>query len=126
MTTIHLTPGSLAQAHQALVGGALTLPLVQTAVTFYFAHWKPGFSVRGPRFRQIIRYSASALGTRIGWGLLGQTDELVLGKVGGHVVLGFYSMAMRLAMLPVSKITPGSATSGALASPARSGGAVAS
>ncbi|HLJ74294.1 MAG TPA: lipopolysaccharide biosynthesis protein, partial [Thermoanaerobaculia bacterium] len=89
----------------ALVGGALTLPVVQTAVTFVFARWRPAFRVNSPRFSAIVHYSIASLGTRIGWSLLGQTDELVLGKVGGHIVLGFYSMAMRLALLPVSKIT---------------------
>lgn len=89
----------------ALVAGALSVPLIQTIVTFFFARWKPGLQVAGPRIREILRYSVASLGARISWSALQQTDALVLGKVAGEVVLGFYSMAMRLATLPVAKIT---------------------
>lgn len=89
----------------ALVAGALSIQWVQTLVTLAFAKWKPGLKVDGPRVRQILRYSAAAVGTRVNWGLLSQTDALVLGKVSGEVTLGFFSMAMRLATLPVTKLT---------------------
>ena len=89
----------------ALVAGALSLPLVQTLVTFCFAHWRPGLVVTGPRIREILRYSAASLGARVSWAVFQQTDALVLGKVAGESVLGLYSMAMRLATLPVSKVS---------------------
>ncbi len=89
----------------ALVAGALSLPLVQTVVTFCFAHWRPGLQVTGPRIREILRYSVATLGARVSWAVFQQTDALVLGKVAGEAVLGLYSMAMRLATLPVSKVS---------------------
>lgn len=89
----------------ALVAGALSLPLVQTMVTFWFARWTPGLNVSGRRVREIMRYSVTALGARVSWAIFSQTDAFVLGKVSGGVVLGFYSMAMRLGTLAVSKVT---------------------
>lgn len=89
----------------ALVAGAVCLSLVQTIVIFVFARWTPGLRVSGDRIRAILKYSIATLGQRITWAVFNQTDTLVLGKVAGAVVLGFYSMAMRLATLPVSKVT---------------------
>ncbi len=83
----------------------MSLPLVQTVVTFCFAHWRRGLKVTGPRIREILRYSVATLGARVSWAVFQQTDALVLGKVAGESVLGLYSMAMRLATLPVSKVS---------------------
>lgn len=88
-----------------LVAGALSLPFIQTIVTFWFAAWMPGAEVTGGRVVEILRYSVAALGQRVLWAVLCQTDAFVLGKISGGVVLGFYSMALRLGILPASKVT---------------------
>jgi teichuronic acid exporter len=90
----------------ALVAGALATPLVQSVAMFLFVRWWPTFKIRGRRLREIIQYSAATLGSRLCWALYQQADTLVLGKVGGEVVLGFYAVAKQLATLPVEKITP--------------------
>lgn len=89
----------------ALVAGTLTTPLVQTFVLFWFVTWRPGFRVGSRRFRDIFRYSAPVLGARVGWAAYQHVDALVLGKIAGETVLGFYSMARLMAMLPVDKIS---------------------
>lgn len=89
----------------ALVAGALIAPLTQSLVTFWFVRWWPGLQVGGRRFREVVRYSLATLGAKISWVLYQQADVFVLGKVSGDVVLGFYTMAMSLATLPVNKVS---------------------
>ena len=89
----------------ALVAGSLVMPLVQDVVSFWLVRWCPGLRVGSPRLREILRYSLAALGARVGWVVYQQIDAVVLGKVSGQVVLGFYAMAKQLASLPLEKIT---------------------
>jgi O-antigen/teichoic acid export membrane protein len=89
----------------ALVAGSLVMPFVQNVVTFWFVRWRPGLRVGSRRLHEILRYSLAALGARVGWAAYQQVDAVVLGKVSGEVVLGFYSMAKLLASLPLEKIT---------------------
>lgn len=89
----------------ALVTGSLVMPLTQNIVCFWFARWRPGLRVGSRRLVEILRYSVAALGARVSWVVFQQADAFVLGKVGGDVVLGFYSMAKQLATLPVDKVS---------------------
>src|SRR3989442_5738080 len=89
----------------ALVAGTLVMPLVQTIVSFWFVRWRPGLRIGRRRLDEILRYSLAALGARVGWAVYQQVDAVVLGKVAGEVVLGFYSMAKQLSSLPVEKVT---------------------
>lgn len=89
----------------ALVAGALVMPLVQTSLSYWFVRWWPGLRIRSRRLGALLRYSLGALGARGGWAVCQQVDTLVLGKVSGDVVLGFYSVAKVLATLPVLKIS---------------------
>jgi O-antigen/teichoic acid export membrane protein len=88
-----------------LVGGMLMSSLAQTAMTFWFLPWRPGWTVGGERIIEVLRFSVSTLGSKLCWATYRQADFFVLGKVSGDVVLGFYSMAKQLATLPVDKIS---------------------
>lgn len=88
----------------ALVAGTLAMRLVQVIVTLWFARWWPGLRARSRRLRAILRYALAALGAKAGWTAYGQVDDFVLGKLTGDVVLGLYSMAKTLALLPVVKV----------------------
>jgi len=89
----------------ALVAGTLVAPLVQTVVTFFLVRWMPGVRLGGRRVREVLRFSLAILGTRISWAAYEQADVFILGKSSGDVVLGFYSMAKQLALLPVEKVS---------------------
>lgn len=88
----------------ALVMGVILQSVTYDAVLFWFVRWWPGFRVGSSRFREVLRYSLSTLGTRLAWSLNEQIDVLVLGKLSGDLALGFYSMARQLALMPVTKI----------------------
>ena len=89
----------------ALVAAAIVGPLTQSVVTFWFMHWWPGMQIGGAHFREVLSYSAATVGSKVCWMLREQADALVLGKVSGDVLLGFYSMAKQLATLPVDKVS---------------------
>jgi O-antigen/teichoic acid export membrane protein len=98
----------------SLVAGSILVPFVQTAVSFWYVRWRPGLQIGGGKYAQVLKYSLNTLGSRLCWGAYQQADIFVLGKVSGDIVLGFYSMAMSLASLPVEKV---SAVVNQLASP---------
>jgi len=98
----------------SLVAGVILVPFVQTAVSFSYVRWRPGLQIGGRQYSQVLKYSLNTLGSRLCWGTYQQADVFVLGKVSGDLVLGFYSMAMALASLPVEQV---SAVVNQLASP---------
>ena len=88
-----------------LVVGALLAPTVRSAATVAFAPWRPGFRLGGKRAREALHFSLASLGARVLWALREEADQLIVGKLSGQVVLGFYAMAKELACLPGSKIS---------------------
>jgi O-antigen/teichoic acid export membrane protein len=96
---------SLGAGVWTLVAGTLISPLLYNVVVFWFLPWMPTLPSLGGRLTEVLRYSVATLGARVGWDVYEQTDVVVLGKVGGELSLGFYSMAMQFAMLPVTKIS---------------------
>lgn len=88
-----------------LVIGALLAPAVRSATTFAFAPWRPGLHLGGKRAKEMLHYSVTTLGVNILWVLRERADEVIVGKITGQVVLGLYSMAKELALLPGSKIS---------------------
>lgn len=88
-----------------LVGGMLVGALTQTALTYWYFPWCPGWKCGGDQISDVLKFSVSTLGSKICWATYRQADFFVLGKISGDVVLGFYSMAKQLATLPVDKIS---------------------
>jgi teichuronic acid exporter len=89
----------------ALVAGALTIPLIRGIASFWFVRWWPGLRLRGRRFQEIARYSLAVSGTNTLWAIYQQVDTLILGKMSGAAVVGFYFMARLLANLPLEKVS---------------------
>ncbi len=90
----------------ALVIGSLVNPGVRSIATFAFAPWRPGLRVGGARVREVIYFSLTTLGVRVAWVLREWSNTLVIGKITGQVsIVGLYSMAEEIALLPGSKIS---------------------
>ena len=89
----------------ALVAGALVIPSVQCVMSFWFVRWRPGVRVASERLRDLLSYSTATLGGRLCWAAYDQADAVVLGKIAGDSVLGAYSVARQLALLPVEKVS---------------------
>jgi O-antigen/teichoic acid export membrane protein len=88
----------------SLVTGNLFMALVRIAVLQYYAgEWYP------PRFRlagigAAVRFGGFITADRVTWYVYSQSDTLIIGKLLGEAILGFYSVGMHLASLPMQKI----------------------
>ena len=88
----------------ALVVAAILMPLIHSVCVFWFVQWWPGWAVGGTRFKALIDFSLSTVGSRLCWAFYEQADTVVLGKFVGQSALGAYAMAKELALLPVNKV----------------------
>lgn len=67
-----------------------------------YLRW-PGLSLRG--IGPMIAFGGNVTAARVLWFFYSQADMFIAGKMLGKEALGFYSVAMHLASLPVQKIT---------------------
>ena len=89
----------------ALVAGGLVTQLFNTVainVLSPFLKW-PDFSLKGAR--GLITFGGQVTAARVLWFLYSQADILIAGKLLGKELLGFYSVSMHLASLPVQKVS---------------------
>ena len=90
-----------------LVTGSLVGWIVRGLVIFAFAPWLPALRIGGERAKELLHFSLTILGGTVLWALREQADLAVIGKItgGGGTIVGAYSMAKDLAMLPTAKIS---------------------
>jgi teichuronic acid exporter len=90
-----------------LVTGSLVGWTVRGVVIFAFAPWLPALRIGGERAKELLHFSLTILGSTVLWALREQADVAVIGKItgGGGAIVGAYSMAKDLAMLPTAKIS---------------------
>jgi len=89
----------------SLVWGSITLTFCRT-VGLNMAQPSlrlPKFSLEG--MRDIIFFGGYVTVTRILWTLYSQADVIIVGKLLGKHLLGFYSVALHLASLPMQKVS---------------------
>ncbi len=63
---------------------------------------RPSFDFRG--FRDYAKFGGYISLNRILWYLYSQADVFIIGKVLGKTILGYYSIAMHIASLPMNKV----------------------
>jgi len=87
----------------ALVYGCLTISMVRTIglnlISPYL--YTPRFSFKG--LWKMISFGTYVLGDRILWYFYSRADILIIGKLMTRELLGFYSVGMNLASLPMEK-----------------------
>ncbi|SFU51552.1 Membrane protein involved in the export of O-antigen and teichoic acid [Nitrosomonas eutropha] len=66
-------------------------------------HFLPKFSVAG--MRNLLSFGGNITLSRLLWFFFTQADAVIVGKLLGKEILGFYSIAMQLASLPVQRIS---------------------
>lgn len=116
ITAIELT-GGLAQASTAvalafadagvwsLVGGQLALTVAQLVLAWWFVPIRPSpFEARRETLRELMRYGRHVgIANIVNYGNT-SSEGIVIGRVLGAAPLGLYTLASRLAALPVSVI----------------------
>lgn len=89
----------------ALVIGSLVAAGIRSLainVVSPFLKW-PDFSLRD--LRDVMAFGRQVTAARLLWFMYSQADILIAGKLLGKELLGFYSVSMHLASLPVQKIS---------------------
>ena len=82
--------------------------IVNEAALFIWLAWSAGLPRRLAWNEQVVkaafRYGAAATASTVFWTVFSTADNLVVGKLFGADILGFYAMAFYLAELPLAKL----------------------
>ncbi len=100
-----LTMAFLGAGYWSLVAGAIFARVFETLTLIALSGWRPrlSFSVRGAR--ELLSYGAWVSGGSLLWYFYSNSDFVVVGRLEGPIVLGYYSLAFQLMSLPVQKVT---------------------
>lgn len=89
----------------ALIFGLLAGNLVRM-ISSYFVHpYRPRFRLERVKARELYTFGKWILGSSILVFFLTQGDDILVGKLLGATMLGFYQMAYRISNLPATEIT---------------------
>jgi O-antigen/teichoic acid export membrane protein len=89
----------------SLVFGSLARQVIQTALTFCFKPWKPRMIFSISKMKGLISFGGVLVGCWVLEYLNARSSVIIIGKIFGDSILGFYTMATQLAMVPVEKVT---------------------
>lgn len=89
----------------ALVFGSLAGAVIRPiSLSIAARHWCwPRFSREG--ISEMLRFGGFVTASKLMWYVYSQSDVFIIGKLLGKEVLGFYSIAMQLASLPMQKVS---------------------
>ena len=89
----------------ALVYGSLVGSLIRPiGLTIAAQHWcRPRFSRAG--MTDMLRFGGFVTVSRLIWYVYSQADVFIIGKILGKEILGYYSIALQLASLPMQKVS---------------------
>ena len=90
----------------SLVWGFLASSLFQSIAAFWTCGWRPRgrWGVRAAA--SLVKYGLHVTSSRLFWYLYTNADKVVIGRLLGERPLGVYDMAVSLATLPTSQVTP--------------------
>lgn len=87
-----------------VMGSLLAAAFKAVAVNYLTPLWlRPTFCLRG--MRSLLSFGGNVTATRVIWFLYTQADTVIVGRLLGKEALGFYSVAMHLASLPVQRVS---------------------
>jgi O-antigen/teichoic acid export membrane protein len=88
----------------SLVYGSIFLEIVTNLLVFFFYPWKPEFSFSFSKVKDMIHFGSKVAVARLLWFLSSNIDVLIAGKVLGKTQLGYYAIAVQLALIPIDKM----------------------
>ena len=88
----------------ALVGSSVASSVIGVALVWVFCRWRPGLPVRRTGVRSMLAFGSHLTGYDIVNYFARNFDNILLGRFCGASVLGLYSRAYNIMMLPISQI----------------------
>jgi O-antigen/teichoic acid export membrane protein len=89
----------------ALVFGKIAGSLARVVMSYLIHPYRPRITIEREKARELFTYGRWILGTSILFFLLNQGGDILVGKLLGATMLGFYTMAMRVPNLIANEIT---------------------
>jgi PST family polysaccharide transporter len=78
----------------------MTIPLL-----WIFCPWKPGLHFSWQEFKELFRFSAQVLGNDVATYVISNTDITIIGRILGVTLLGYYSWAMYMIKIPITRLS---------------------
>jgi len=88
----------------ALVGSSAAMALSNAVLVWVFCRWRPGWPVRRAGVRSMIAFGGHLTGFNVVNYFARNFDNILLGRFYGAGVLGLYSRAYSLMMLPIQQV----------------------
>lgn len=97
----------------ALVGGgvwslvALMLgrDVISIPLLWLFCPWRPRFHFCWIEFKELFHFSARVLGNDVATYVISNTDITIIGRILGVTLLGYYSWAMYMIKIPITRLS---------------------
>ncbi len=89
----------------ALIFGLLAGNLVRMIASYFVHPYRPRFRLERAKARELYTFGKWILGSSILVFLVTQGDDILVGKLLGATMLGFYQMAYRISNIPATEIT---------------------
>ncbi len=87
------------------VFAALTEQMLVTILAIAATRWRPHWQFSLPVFRELFQFGGNVLATRIVGYLNTNLPQIIIGRVLGTTLLGYYTLAYQLIDLPVQRIS---------------------
>jgi len=92
------------RSYWALFAGPVVYALVQLAIVWISARWKPGPPDFGHGFRQLIGFGGKVTTSNILNFVSRNADNVLIGRYAGSLQLGYYDRAYRLLLFPQAQL----------------------
>ena len=89
----------------SLVFGSLLGNLTSTIFYWNMNKWRPSFTFSFTHFKELFSFGGHTTGARILNYISARTDYIVIGKLLGSGLLGYYSLAYQLVTIPLHKVS---------------------
>jgi len=89
----------------SLVLGALMRDAVNVALVWIYCRWRPRWSFSWRKFQELFAFSAKVLGNDVVSYAVMNMDVLIIGRILGSEALGYYSLALNLVKMPVTRLS---------------------
>lgn len=90
----------------ALVTMGITSVATNTALVLLFCRWRPGRPTRGAGVRSMLEFGGELTAMKFFDSLAGSLDSLLIGRFFSAELVGFYTRAQTLMLLPLSQVMP--------------------
>ncbi len=89
----------------SLVIGALVRDGVNVLLVWFYSRWRPHLFFSWSRFKELFSYSANVLGNDVVSYAVINMDVIIIGRMLGTEALGYYSLALNLVKMPVTRLS---------------------